>query len=301
MSPIAESGLGQHDIQRANRDWWTGNPMTYDWRGTSIYTPGTREWFEEIDRRFLSETYFAKGTDGTPFGRWLKPSIAANKAVLEVGCGMGTHAALLAQAGANLTAIDITESAVEMTRRRFDLFGLRARIEQADAEELPYPDASFDTIWSWGVIHHSRSTERCLDEMTRVLKPGGTLFFMVYNRHSLWYYGHCGLIRGVLLGGLRQHSLTEIYHDHIDGAYARLFTRGELEFLLKPAYEDVETVAAGQKGDVLPIPASPLKDRLKRLLRDEHANTLLRRVGFFLVTQARKRADSASELAEHSL
>jgi hypothetical protein len=50
--------------QRENVRWWEDNPMTYDWEGTLRLPSGSSEWFDEIDRRFLSASYFAKGTDG---------------------------------------------------------------------------------------------------------------------------------------------------------------------------------------------------------------------------------------------
>ncbi len=75
--------------------------MTYDW-GTCRLLQGSREWFEENDRRFLAAAYFAQGEDGAPFGRFLKAGFVRGKKVLEVGCGMGTHAALLSRAGAKL-------------------------------------------------------------------------------------------------------------------------------------------------------------------------------------------------------
>src|SRR3954469_17259206 len=104
--------------QAKNWEWWEHNPMTYDWEKTMTVAPGSREWFDEIDRRFLSASYFAEGPDRQPFGRFLKPEFVADKDVLEIGCGMGTHASLLAKAGARLTAIDLTERAIETTRRR---------------------------------------------------------------------------------------------------------------------------------------------------------------------------------------
>jgi 2-polyprenyl-3-methyl-5-hydroxy-6-metoxy-1,4-benzoquinol methylase len=75
--------------------------------------------------------------------------------VLEIGCGMGAVAATMAQQGLDVTAIDITPTAVRMTRQRFTLMGLDGNILQADAERLPFRDASFDLVWAWGVIHHT--------------------------------------------------------------------------------------------------------------------------------------------------
>src|SRR3954454_13357011 len=276
------------DPQSLNARWWTDHPMTYDWNES---TPeGSRPWFEEVDRRFLSAAYFAAGPNGEPFGREITPAFAAGKDVLEIGCGMGTHAALLARAGARLTAGDLTQPAVDTTRRRVRAFGLERTLEQADAEHLPFADASFDSIWSWGVLHHSSSFERCLSELARVHRSGGRLTMMVYHRRSAFLYLHQGLVRGVLMGQLRNSSLEEIYMRNVDGAYARLFTRSELRGLLAPTYENVELEVMGAKAELFPMPAGRLKDRLVAATPDGVASAVLGRVGFFLVARGVRRA-----------
>jgi len=93
-----------------------------------------------------------------------------------VGVGCGSHAQLLAPPRAgSYTGIDLTDYAVECTRRRFWAIGLDGRIQQMDAENMEFPDASFDFVWSWGVIHHSSDTRKALAEITRVLRPGGAV------------------------------------------------------------------------------------------------------------------------------
>lgn len=277
------------DSQKASRDWWEKRPMAYSYHGTLQPPRASQEWFEENDSRFLTAAYFARGKDGTPFGRFLRTELVAGKAVLEIGCGMGTHAALLAKAGADLTAVDITDNAVEMTRRRFQSFGLRGRIQQADAEHLPFEDATFDVVWSWGVIHHSSSTEKCLEEITRVLREGGNLVLMVYYRPSIVYYLHCGFIRGVLFGQLLYRCLQDIYVAASDGLYARVFNKAELRALLDHSYERISMNVVGQKADLLPIPPSRLKTRLEKLIPDGLASAVLGRWGSMIVIEATKR------------
>lgn len=276
--------------QTANYRWWQQNPMTYDWQETLRLESGSREWFEEIDRRFLSASYFARGADGSPFGRFMRKDDVADKEVLEVGCGMGTHAALLAGAGARLTAVDLTERAVEVTRRRFQISGLRGRIERADAEQLPFADDSFELVWSWGVIHHSRSMETCLAEITRVLRPGGRLLLMVYYRPSLVYYLHAGLIRGILLGKLLRQSVHEIYTEASDGFYARVFDRKELAALLAPDYERITMSVVGLKAELFPIPRWRVKEKLEEATPDRLASAVLGRWGSMVVVEATKKA-----------
>ena len=275
--------------QKLNHNWWQDNPMTYDWEVTLRLVPGSSEWFEEIDRRFLSSAYFAQAMDGSPFGRFLRPEIVNNRTVLEVGCGMGTHAMLLAKAGAQLTAIDLTEKAVEMTRRRFEIFGLSGHIERADAEKLPFPDQVFDTVWSWGVIHHSSSMETCLSQITRVLRDKGRLFLMVYYRPSLAYYLHCGFLRGLLLGQLLHKSLQQIYVDASDGFYARVFSKGELHTLLQENYEDISMTVVGMKAELYPIPRTRLKEKIEQLTPNWLASAILSRFGSMIVVEARKK------------
>lgn len=277
------------DSQKASRDWWEKSPMTYDWHGTLQYVPGSREWFQEIDRRFLEAAYFARSEDGISFGRFLRPELVAGKRVLEIGCGMGLHASLLARAGAKLTTIDLTRRAVEMTQRRFEMFELPGIIQQADAEHLPFHNGSFDVVWSWGVIHASSSTERCFQEITRVLREGGRLIFMVYYRPSIVYYLHCGFIRGVLFGQLLYRRLQDIYVTASDGRYARVFNKAELRALLGHSYERISMNVVGQKADLLPIPPSRIKTRLEKLIPEGLASAVLGRWGSMIVIEATKR------------
>src|ERR1700732_2549354 len=124
------------DPQQVNREWWESNPMTYDWEKTLQIDPGTLKWYDEIDRRFLGSAYYAAGQNGQPFGRFLKPDFVSGKQVLEIGCGMGTHAEMLLRNGARLTAIDQTALAVELTRRRLELKQLDAGVLQQDGEKF---------------------------------------------------------------------------------------------------------------------------------------------------------------------
>ena len=275
--------------QTKNWEWWEKNPMTYDWENTLQITAGTREWFEEIDRRFFSSAYFADGPNGEPFGRFLQRDLVDGKEVLEVGCGMGSHAALLARNGARLTAIDLTERAVDVTRHRFALFGLEGKIERADAELLPFADQSFDFVWSWGVIHHSSRFESCLSEIARVLRPGGRLMLMVYYRPSLSYYLNCGLIRGVLMGQLFRKSLQKIYEESSDGFYARVFNRRELKQLLSSSFSEIRLSVLGMKAELFPIPRTRFKETLEHATPDRLANMVLGKVGSMIVAEGNRR------------
>ena len=274
------------DPQRVNREWWELNPMTYDWEKTLQINPGTLKWYDEIDSRFLDSAYYAAGQNGEPFGRFLKPDLVSGKQVLEIGCGMGTHAEMLLRNGARLTAIDQTALAVESTRRRLELKQLDARVLQQDAEKLTLPDLSFDVVWTWGVIHHSSSTEQCVSEIGRVLRPGGRLMMMVYYRPSLVFYLHCGFIRGVLLGQLLRQSLHQIYVNATDGFYARVFSKSELRALLAREFHSLQITVVGLKAELYPIPRNSLKIALERMTPDWLARVILGKFGSMVVVEA---------------
>jgi ubiquinone/menaquinone biosynthesis C-methylase UbiE len=115
--------------------------------------------------------------------------------VLEIGSGCGSEAELFARAGAHYTAIDLTNAAVRITRRRFRLLGLEGCFVQGDAENLPFPDASFDLVYSHGVLHHTPDTPRTIREIYRVLSPGGRAVVMLYYRDSFNYRVNLRIIR----------------------------------------------------------------------------------------------------------
>jgi SAM-dependent methyltransferase len=115
--------------------------------------------------------------------------------VLEIGCGCGSEAERFARAGANYTAIDLTNAALNLTRKRFELANLEGRFVQGDAENLPFAADSFDFVYSHGVLHHTPDTPRTIREIHRVLSPGGRAVVMLYYRDSFNYRINLGVAR----------------------------------------------------------------------------------------------------------
>ena len=262
--------------------------MTYDWRGEIPYAPGSPEHLAEVERRFLSEAWFAQPPGGRPFSGLIPFAELAGKDVLEIGCGTGVHARLLAEAGARLTAVDLTPTAVELTRQRLALAGLDADVREADAESLPFADASFDFVWSWGVVHHSEATDRVLAEIARVLRPGGRLALMVYHRSSITFWIDYVLHRGVLRGGLLHESPDELANRWSDGVIARHYTRYSFTAALAPWFDDVETRVMGQMAEAVPLPRR-LRRFVAPLVPQRAQEALLHRFGWFLFASARRR------------
>lgn len=110
------------------------------------------------------------------------------KNVLEIGCGMGAHAWRFATYAGEFHAIDLSPMSIELTNKRLGLYGIKgAQVKQGDAENLDFPDNFFDRVYSNGVIHHTPDTDRVVKEIYRVLKPGGQVTVMIYNKNSVFY------------------------------------------------------------------------------------------------------------------
>jgi ubiquinone/menaquinone biosynthesis C-methylase UbiE len=110
--------------------------------------------------------------------------------VLEIGVGIGCDTELLCRSGFDVFGIDLTDQAVEATKARLAHYGFKADIRQGDAEHLPFAENSFDAVFSFGVLHHTPDTQKSIDEVYRVLKPGGVALIMLYHKDSLNYWAH---------------------------------------------------------------------------------------------------------------
>ncbi|HXT42187.1 MAG TPA: class I SAM-dependent methyltransferase [Candidatus Angelobacter sp.] len=110
------------------------------------------------------------------------------KKVLEIGTGNGADGAMFALNGACYTGVDLTEAALEATRKHFAALGLGGSFQKENAERLSFPDASFDLVYSHGVLHHTPNPQAAINEVHRVLKPDGHAIIMLYHRHSFNYY-----------------------------------------------------------------------------------------------------------------
>jgi 2-polyprenyl-3-methyl-5-hydroxy-6-metoxy-1,4-benzoquinol methylase len=102
---------------------------------------------------------------------------------LDAGCGSGRWTYALAQLGAEVVAFDLTSGGVEAAHENLgDRDGVA--ICQANVFEPPFAEESFDFVMSWGVLHHTPDTRAAFERLVPLVRPGGTLFVMVYERHS---------------------------------------------------------------------------------------------------------------------
>lgn len=277
--------MNVEQVQQGNQIWWNKRPMTYDWDRENRFEHGSLAWFDEIDRAFLKGAHLFATRD-QPFDRIIPLTFIRGKRVLEIGCGMGLHTETMAKAGAIVTAVDLTETAVKTTRQRLALKGLRAEVQQADAEELPFLDQSFDFVWSWGVIHHSARTGRIVRHIARVLTRDGECRIMVYNREGAAARASI-VLEHVLKGGFLKRTVEETLFRTTDGFSARFYVQEQFEDLFRAFFDDVQSEVCGQDADVVPLPRK-LREPVLAILPEAYKRAAQARRGAFLLLTAKR-------------
>ena len=214
----------------------------------------------------------------------------SEKKVLEIGVGLGADHQCFAEANAILSGIDLTERAVLHTRDRLRLFGLNSNINVGDAEKLDFDDGTFDLVYSWGVIHHSPNTEVAVNEILRVLKPGGCARIMIYHKWSM--VGFMLWLRYGLFSLKPLTTMTEIYSKHLESPGTKAysiregyelfsnFTNVQISTVL--THGDLLTSGAGQRheGRILSI--------ARRLWPRAFIGRFLNFLGLFMLINAKK-------------
>jgi SAM-dependent methyltransferase len=142
----------------------------------SPHPPGSPGFFKDLDEYHFDKLHHL--LDLVDFDGY------AGRRVLDVGCGAGVDLARFARGGATATGVDIADSAVTLARENLRQQGLASPLCVSDGERLPFPDGSFDLVYAHGVVQYTPGDRALVEECRRVLKPGGTAFFQVYNRLS---------------------------------------------------------------------------------------------------------------------
>src|SRR5260221_12680597 len=135
------------DLKERVRGFWQAHPCGAKFSDAEMGTP---EFFELVEaHRYAKEWHIPDAADF---------SGARGLSVLEIGCGLGTDGAQFAKAGARYTGVDLTEAAMDLARRRFEISGLAGTFQGAYAANLGFSASSFDKISSHGGLHHTRDT-----------------------------------------------------------------------------------------------------------------------------------------------
>lgn len=157
------------------KSYWDARPCNIR---HSTHEIGTRSYFDDVERRkYFVEPHIPGFAE---FESW------NNKNVLEIGCGIGTDGINFARSGAHYSAIELSEESLNLTRKRFAVYGLKGNFVCNNAENLSqhFEPESFDMVYSFGVIHHTPDPASVLKEIRQVIAPDGELRIMLYAKNS---------------------------------------------------------------------------------------------------------------------
>lgn len=146
-------------------------------------------------------------------------SAYANQRLLEVGCGIGIDLVRFARHGAVVTGVDLAEVAITLAKQNFAQCALPGDLRVMNGEELHFADNSFDVVYAHGVLQYTANAQQMVHELYRVLRPGGTAIFMVYNKYS-W------------LNALSKLMKVELEHE--DAPVLKKYSIAEFKRLLSP-------------------------------------------------------------------
>jgi len=132
----------------------------------------------------ITKSPYFMALDAIVFDPWVRGSVVAGGKILEIGCGSGRQSLPMAQAGADVLGVDISEEMLRVARAKAAREGqLRtANFIVADAENLPLPSESFDGLVMVGALHHMESPERVFGSAAKALRQGGRFF--IYDPHD---------------------------------------------------------------------------------------------------------------------
>jgi len=171
-------------LQKRVASYWNAKPCDSEF---SARRERSREYFLEVEReRYRLQSHIPGILDSIDW---------RGKRVLEIGTGVGTDARRIIGHGGLYTGINVDNGSTLATAMALTMFGLPGSTRQMDATAMEFPAASFDIVYTFGVLHHIPSVDSAVANIWRVLKPGGELVAMVYNRTSINYAVEIKVVR----------------------------------------------------------------------------------------------------------
>jgi ubiquinone/menaquinone biosynthesis C-methylase UbiE len=220
------------DYKKESAQGWSAAPA--GWTHAREFEPGTKEFFETVieKRSMIEMPWLAKVI---PFEQ------TRGQKVLELGHGAGYDAYAFCKHGANYTGIDIAPANPPRLRQHLSFYHFEPKVLRGDAENLMFPDNTFDVVFSNGVLHHTPNIAKSFQEAYRVLKPGGEFWVIVYHRDSIFHWWSTVLFNHYLSSAYRTRSyadtLSKIERVEAGGAkpLVNVYSRGQVKHLLKDA------------------------------------------------------------------
>src|ERR1700677_668323 len=187
--------------ERAIREFWDAHPC-----GESLVerlSSDYEDFFRRYDAfRYQREAHILRRLDAIDF---------KGKRVLEIGLGQGADSEQIIRRGAIWSGLDSSPESVKRVSTRLLIRELPfQQLEHGSVLSIPFPDNSFDIVFSHGVLHHVPKILPAQEEIARVLKPGGCLIAMLYARRSLNYF--------LAIATVRRLAIAVLYFARVRGS-----------------------------------------------------------------------------------
>ncbi len=181
-------------------------------KNKSIADFGDTEWEynQELDKNSVALSWFF--------------TLPKNQKILEAGCGTGNYIVSLTNIGHDVIGIELQEGRVHLAKKYLKKYGIKEeKVMQGDLQQLPFKDNTFDAIFSHGVIEHIRDHDRAVQELYRVLKPGGYAMISVPSR-----------ISSFTISKLLTQAIDKIFGTHLwNIGYEKSFTKWKFKKTLQ--------------------------------------------------------------------
>jgi ubiquinone/menaquinone biosynthesis C-methylase UbiE/uncharacterized protein YbaR (Trm112 family) len=200
--PEPVPSAGGHDSRSIRRDYWN--------HGWEARLHGDHAFLLDLKSRsdwvgYLQPAIEKLTSQGHVTCIEANREILNGKVVLDIGCGGGATSATFGYYGAHYIGLDHSGNAARYSLRHLRGVGGDGFTVQGNAESLPIRDDSIDVVYSNGVLHHTPNFVTAMDEVYRVLKPGGTAIIALYATYSTQF----GVLRllGILKGRLSRKAM----------------------------------------------------------------------------------------------
>jgi len=217
----------QNDLTQEVESWWNTYPFTFgiskdsnDLVGRIPVEKMNRAYFDEVERKFRKFAWSAQEDEAPLLSNLINFDWLKGKKVLDIAVGTGFSLVVFAENGAEVTGIDLTDFAVEQTKRNLAERKLSGTVLKMDAQAMTFPDETFDFVNGWGCYMHMPDTQSAINEAYRVLRPGGRTLAYMYNRDSWPFWFNTILVKGVLMGKLITYrgDITKLTSRYADGS-----------------------------------------------------------------------------------
>ena len=190
------------------KEWWNNNSYSYginsnkEYKDVGIPLGSIQSAFTEYERKYKKHLKESNDEQDRVCGLFIPYDSIKGGEVLDVACGLGWASINLAINGCTVQAIDLTPNAVNFLKEYAKYKNLNISVNEMSAEQLEFKSESFDFVLGWGFIMHTENPEIALNELIRVVKPGGKVVIYFYYKYSISYLWNILFLRGILMGYL---------------------------------------------------------------------------------------------------